>query len=158
MGVPIDAVVIDWQHWSPGEWGSLPLRPGTLSRSGRQWSRDLHAMHVHLPVSVWPRFDLGTANAQALEEAGGLLAPHVQERLSDRRRPLVRRLEPRARALLGPDPRQNYGGQGFDAWWLDASEPELGGEWGELAHLQTAAGPGAEVFNSYPLLHTTASS
>ena len=32
--------------------------------------------------------------------------------------------------------RQNYGAMGFDAWWLDASEPELGGNWGELAQLQ----------------------
>ena len=34
-------------------------------------------------------------------------------------------------------------------------EAELGGKWGEFRAFQTAAGPGAEVFNAYPLLHTT---
>jgi alpha-D-xyloside xylohydrolase len=28
-----------------------------------------------MPVSVWPRFDAGTANAQELEKAGGLFIP-----------------------------------------------------------------------------------
>jgi alpha-D-xyloside xylohydrolase len=38
---------------------------------------------------------------------------------------------------------------------MDASEPELGGNWGEMSRLTTNAGPGAKVFNAYPLEHTT---
>ena len=43
----------------------------------------------------------------------------------------------------------------MDGWWLDASEPELIGKWGEYRNFQTAGGPGAAVFNAYPLMHTT---
>ena len=38
---------------------------------------------------------------------------------------------------------------------MDASEAELGGKWGEMRELTTAAGPGAKVFNAYPLMHST---
>jgi alpha-D-xyloside xylohydrolase len=45
---------------------------------------------------------------------------------------------------------------GVDAWWLDASEAELSGKWGEFRNFKTALGPGALVFNAYPLEHTRA--
>ena len=44
---------------------------------------------------------------------------------------------------------------GFDGWWLDAPEPELAGKWGEFRDFRTSAGPGAQVFNAYPLMHST---
>ena len=34
----------------------------------------------------------------------------------------------------------------WDGWWLDASEAELSGNWGEMRKLQTAAGPGDVVY------------
>ena len=45
---------------------------------------------------------------------------------------------------------------GLDGWWLDASEPELSGNWGEFRDLQNRRRPRATVFNAYPLLHTAA--
>ncbi len=50
---------------------------------------------------------------------------------------------------------KNLFSRGFDGWWLDASEAELGGKWGRMREIATAGGPGAGVFNTYPLLHTT---
>jgi len=44
----------------------------------------------------------------------------------------------------------------IDAWWLDASEAELSGRWGEFRDFQTALGSGATVYNAYPLEHTRA--
>jgi len=49
---------------------------------------------------------------------------------------------------------KRLGKTGFDGWWLDASEAELGGGWGQMRDLQTAKGPGALVYNAYPLYHT----
>ena len=155
MGVPIDAVVTDWQHWRPGEWGAMKFDPARWP-DPKTFVQQMHALHVHLPVSVWARFDPDTANAKALDAIGGLFAPtfpNVYPRGFGR---WYDAWNPKARALYWSMIRDNYGAEGFDAWWLDASEPELGGNWGELRNLPTAAGPGAEVFNSYPLLHTTA--
>jgi alpha-D-xyloside xylohydrolase len=155
MGVPLDAIVTDWQHWRPDEWGAMKFDPARWP-DPKAMAVQMHAMHVHLPVSVWARFDAGTANAKALDAAGGLFAPTFRNVYPGGTGRWYDAWNPQARALYGAMIRDSYAAQGFDAWWLDASEPELGGNWGELRHLATAAGPGSEVFNSYPLLHTSA--
>ena len=155
MGVPLDAVVQDWQYWRPGEWGSHQFDPARFPDPAGL-IRSLDGMHVHLPISIWARFDPGTAHAQALEAAGGLFPltyknvyPRGEGRWYDAWNPV-------ARDLYWRQIMQSLGTMGFEAWWLDASEAELGGHWGEMRQVQTAAGPGAEVYNSYPLLHTSA--
>lgn len=155
MGVPIDAVVMDWQHWSPGQWGSFRFDRARFPDPAAMVS-DLAAIHVHMPVSVWARLDPETANAKALDAVGGLFAPTFKNVYPTGFGRWYDAWNPKARALYWDLIRHNYGAQGFDSWWLDASEPELGGDWGELRKLQTAAGPGADLFNSYPLLHTSA--
>ena len=155
MGVPLDAVVTDWQHWRPGEWGAMRFDPNRWP-DPKGMVDTMHAMHVHLPVSVWARFDPDTANAKALANAGGLLAPTFKNVYPGGFGRWYDAWNSKARALYWEMIRGSYAVQGFDAWWLDASEPELGGDWGELRKIATAAGPGREVFNSYPLLHTTA--
>lgn len=153
-GIPIDAVVMDWQHWSPGQWGSFRFDSARFPDPAGM-VHELAAMHVHMPVSIWARFDLGTASEQELDKAGGLLTPTFKNVYPTGEGRWYDAWNPRARALYWDLVRKNYGAMGFDAWWLDASEPELGGNWGELRQLQTAAGPGAEVYNSFPLLHTS---
>jgi alpha-D-xyloside xylohydrolase len=154
MGVPIDAVVIDWQHWQPGDWGAHRFAPARFPDPAAM-VREAGAMHVRLPVSIWARFDPDTANAKELDAAGGLFPPTYKNVYPYGFGRWYDAWNPKARAIYWDQIRRSYGGQGFRAWWLDASEPELGGEWGQLRQLTTAAGPGAEVFNSYPLLHTT---
>jgi alpha-D-xyloside xylohydrolase len=155
MGIPIDAIVTDWQHWRPGEWGAMKFDPARWP-DPKAFVEELHAMHVHLPVSIWARFDPGTDNAKTLDAMGGLFAPTFRNVYPSGFGRWYDAWNPKARALYGKMISASYAAQGFDAWWLDASEPELGGNWGELRDLPTAAGPGRDVFNSYPLLHTTA--
>ena len=155
MGVPLDAVVTDWQHWRPGEWGAMRFDPDRWP-DPKGMVDAMHAMHVHLPVSIWARFDPDSANARALADAGGLFSPTFKNVYPGGFGRWYDAWNSKARALYWGMIRGSYAVQGFDAWWLDASEPELGGDWGELRNIATAAGPGREVFNSYPLLHTTA--
>jgi alpha-D-xyloside xylohydrolase len=154
MGVPIDAVVIDWQHWRPGDWGAMKFDPARFPDPGAM-VREADAMHVRLPVSIWARFDPDTANTKELDASGGLFPPTYKNVYPNGFGRWYDAWNPKARAIYWDQIRRGYGGQGFKAWWLDASEPELGGEWGQLRELTTAAGPGAEVYNSFPLLHTT---
>lgn len=155
MGVPIDAVVTDWQHWRAGQWGAMKFDPARWP-DPKSFVEQMHALNVHLPVSVWARFDPDTANAKALDAIGGLFAPTFKNVWPYGSGRWYDAWNPQARSLYWSMISKTYGAEGFDSWWLDASEPELGGNWGELRDLKTAAGPGAEVFNSYPLLHTTA--
>jgi len=155
MGVPIDAVVQDWQHWRPGDWGAHKFDPARFPDPAAM-ARSLAELHVHMPVSVWARFDPGTGNARELEAAGALFPPTYRNVYPPGEGRWYDAWNPVGRDLYWKQILRSYGAQGFRAWWLDASEAELGGKWGEMRELQTAAGPGREVYNSYPLLHTTA--
>ena len=43
--------------------------------------------------------------------------------------------------------------KGVDGWWLDAPEPEISGM--GFRTYKTPMGPGYEVYNAYPLMHST---
>src|SRR6185312_3400534 len=60
---------------------------------------------------------------------------------------------PAARKLYWSLMRDQIFNKGVDAWWLDASEPEVNME--EFRKAPTAAGLGAQVLNGWPLMHTT---
>ena len=155
LNLPFDAVVQDWQYWQPGQWGSHRFDPARFPDPAGMVGT-LHGEHVHAIISIWARLDPGTANAAELDTAGALFRktypnvyPAGQGRWYDA-------WNPKGREIYWRQIMQNLGTLGFDGWWLDASEAELGGNWGEMRDVSTAAGPGAVVYNAYPLMHTTA--
>lgn len=155
LGVPLDAVVQDWQYWGKDGWGSHAFDPARFPNPGAM-VKQLHDMQVHAIVSVWPRFDLATANLAELDAAGAAypltytnVYPEGVGRWYDA-------YSEAGRAIYWKQIMRNLGTLDFDGWWLDGSEAELGGDWGQLRNVTTAHGPGAEVYNAYPLLHTTA--
>jgi alpha-D-xyloside xylohydrolase len=155
MNVPFDAVIQDWQYWLPGQWGSHRFDPARYPDPAAM-VKTLHDEHVHTIISVWARLDPGTDNTRALDAAGALFPktyPNVYPAGHGR---WYDAWNAKGRDLYWRQVMGNLGTLGFDGWWLDASEAELGGQWGEMREVTTAAGPGAEVYNSYPLMHTTA--
>jgi len=155
LNLPFDAVVQDWQYWQPGQWGSHRFDPVRFPDPAGM-VKTLHDEHVHAIISVWARLDPGTANAVELEKAGALFPktyPNVYPAGHGR---WYDAWNPQGRDLYWRQVMRNLGTLGFDGWWLDASEAELGGNWGEMRDVTTAAGPGAVVYNAYPLMHTTA--
>ena len=153
LGAPLDGVIQDWFYWKPGEWGSHVMDPARYPDPAAM-NTSLHKDHVHTMISVWARFDKGLENADELEKIGGLFPrtsnvyPAGEGRWYDA-------YSPAARDLYWRQIMRTLGKEGWDGWWLDASEAELSGNWGEMRGLQTAAGPGEVVYNAYPLLHTT---
>jgi len=155
MKIPLDAIVQDWQYWKPGEWGSHRMDPARFP-DPRGMLDTLHRQNLHSIVSIWPRFDLGLDTTTALEAAGGLypkVYPNVYPAGEGR---WYDAFSAPARASYWRYVSERLGRLGFDGYWLDGSEAELGGRWGEMRDVTTAAGPGAAVYNAYPLLHTTA--
>jgi alpha-D-xyloside xylohydrolase len=158
MQVPLDGIIQDWQYWPKDKWGSHQFDP-TRYPHPAQMIQGLHAMHAHVMISVWARFDVGTSNYNELERAGALYAtalpgfswfdPKETNKYYDAFNPVARRLYWR-------EMDNQLFKLGIDAWWLDASEPELSIHWGEFRQYQTALGPASNVFNAYPLMHTTA--
>ncbi len=153
--IPLDGIIQDWQYWSPGPWGSHRLDPSRYY-DPKGMLRKLHDENIHMLISVWAKFDTTGANYNELDKAGALyepiiasVYPHGQQRWYDA-------FNPTARTIYWNQISKNLFTLGIDGWWLDATEPELSGHWGEFRNFTTAAGPGAKVFNAYPLMTTSA--
>ena len=154
LGVPLDGIIQDWQYWTNGGWGSHAFDPARYANPA-EMVKDLHAMHAHVLISIWPKFDLGTENSMAMEKAGALYPPVLPSVYPKGRQKWYDPFNANGRKTYWSLVSKDLFSLGFDGWWLDASEGEFGGKWGEFREFQTAAGLGAEVFNAYPLLHTT---
>lgn len=159
--IPLDCIIQDWQWWWDNQntsignpWGShifyAPDYPDPTNLM-----TTLHGLNAHAIISVWARFDVGIQNANELDAVGGLFTnvlnnvwPPGQGRWYDP-------FNSAARQVYWSQISQHIFSTGFDGWWFDASEAELSGNWGEFRSYNTAAGPGAKVFNAYPLMHTT---
>jgi alpha-D-xyloside xylohydrolase len=152
--IPIDAVVLDWLYWLPHPWGSHRFGDGFPDPAAM--NRSLQEMNLHCVISVWPKFERGSDHHAALA-SGGLLFPTTFPHVFPPG-------EGQWYDAFNPEAQRVYWQQiatqllplGFDGWWLDATEPELGGQWGEMRAVTTAAGPGDRVYNAYPLLATKA--
>ena len=154
MGVPLDGIIQDWQYWSPAPWGSHEFDPKRYPDPAGMF-KQLHDEHVHALISVWPKFDTGCSNAVELAKAGALypqVIPYVYPKGQGQ---WYDPFSAAGRRVYWKQISKNIFSRGVDGWWLDASEAELSGKWGEFRGFNTADGPGAKVFNAYPLMHTT---
>jgi alpha-D-xyloside xylohydrolase len=154
LGVPLDGIIQDWQYWTNGGWGSHAFDPARYSNPA-EMVKDLHAMNAHVLISIWPKFDLGTENFKEFEKAGALYPPVLASVFPKGQQKWYDPFNADGRKIYWAQVSKKLFGLGFDGWWLDASEAEFSGKWGEFRAFQTAAGPGAEVFNAYPLMHTS---
>ena len=153
-GVPLDGIIQDWQYWTNGGWGSHEFDPARYPDPAAM-VRTLHEMNAHLLISVWPKFDLGTQNFKELEHAGVFYSPTLPSVYPKGQQKWYDPFNPDGRRIYWKQMSKRLFSLGFDGWWLDASEPELSGKWGEFRTFPTAAGLGATVFNAYPLMHST---
>lgn len=152
-GIPIDGIIQDWQYWKEGQWGAHQFDEKRYPDADKMVA-DIHALNMHTIVSVWARFDKDTDTRKELDQAG-VLFPQTYNNVY----PVGtgRWYDPygKGRDIYWQQISRRLGKNGFDGWWLDGSEAELGGEWGQMRDVETARGPGSLVYNAYPLFHTT---
>lgn len=153
LHIPLDGIIQDWQYWNKGGWGSHEFDTNRYPDAAAM-TKAVHDAHAHIIISVWARFDLGLQNLAELEKAGAvypLVYPNVYPKGEGK---WYDPFNPKGRELYWKFLSEKLFARGFDGWWMDASEAELGGHWGEMRDLTTGAGPGAKVLNAYPLEHT----
>jgi alpha-D-xyloside xylohydrolase len=151
--IPLDAVIQDWQYWLPGGWGSHEFDPARYPDPAGM-VKAVHDANAHIIISIWPRFDLGLTNLGRLEQAGVAFPPVYPNVYPPGKGKWYDPYSAEGRRLYWKFLSEKLYPLGFDGWWMDASEAELGGNWGEMRNLVTGAGPGAKVFNAYPLMHS----
>lgn len=149
--LPIDNIVQDWFYWDPYPWGSHQFDPKRYPDPQAAFKKLHDDYHMHLMISVWGKFMPGSAqypdpNFDTMN-AKGYLYPATSEasRYYDA-------FNPQARKLYWSFMLDQLFNKGIDAWWLDASEPEM--DMKVLRTIKTGAGLGAFVLNAWPLMHT----
>ena len=156
---PLDVIVQDWQYWRDGAWGSHDFDPSRFP-DPEAMTRRIHALGARVMISVWPRFYPGTAHFDELERAGHLYPLNLATQTKDwlgNVFTVYDAFSPEARRVYWRQVERSLFAKGIDAFWLDASEPEvLQNQWpDDLATRMspTALGPGARVMSAYPLVH-----
>jgi alpha-D-xyloside xylohydrolase len=162
-GIPIDNIVQDWFYWRAPEWGSHEF-DATRFPDPAGWIRTIHdKYHARLMISVWPKFHEGTKNFEELQARGFLYRPNLDEGIHDwtqHRYTFYDAFNPGARKLFWSQMDRELFRKGVDAWWLDATEPEVTHSpmLEDLrSHMNpTALGTGSRVLNAYPLMNSEA--
>lgn len=160
-GYPLDAIVQDWQYWKEYGWNALRFS-NQYDPHIEETIQALHDQNVQLMISVWPNFDDNEKNEAYHEfrQKGYLMDDSALKGLGSYtaamqgfRKNYYDVWNPRARSALWTRMEENLYRKGVDAWWLDASEPNLWSIQGAYHMYNTCRGPAAEYLNAYPLLH-----
>jgi alpha-D-xyloside xylohydrolase len=150
--LPIDDLVIDWFHYT--KMGEMDMDPAKWPDPAAM-NRELHQLHFHTMISVWPRFVPESRFYSTVLKNGwfehGADGTPTNGLPYDRAGADIDTTDPEARKWYWSIIRDNYINKGFDAFWADETEPDLPPN-GSYWHI----GPGTEFFNVFPLFHTSA--
>lgn len=156
--IPFDNIVQDWFYWNADQWGSHQFDPARFPDAAG-WIKEVHDLHSQLMISVWGKFYPNTDNAKEMQAHGFLYQPNLAEHVKDWvnfEYTFYDAFNPAARALYWDQIDRNLFQKGIDAWWLDATEPDLAPSPPTLAGQEkymnpTALGPASKVLNGYAL-------
>ncbi len=174
---PIDNIVQDWQYWVPNGWGTHQFDPSRYPDPQGLLDAIHKTYNAHFMISVWPKFYTNTDNYKALAAGGFVFTPNVTGGdLDFVGYPFTYydAFNPAARALYWSQIDKRLFSLGVDAWWLDASEPEIvegdanatgGGPFSSIAsqiatnstHMNpTFLGSGSRMHNAFALVNSQA--
>ncbi len=161
-GIPFDNIVQDWFYWPENAWGSHRFDPQRFPDPDG-WIRAIHQRNARLMISVWGKFYPGTENFEAMRSRGYLYEHNLKEGLRDWVGPgypytFYDAFNPEARKLFWDQIDRALFRRGPDAWWMDATEPDLTPTPtldGQRTHMHpTALGSGSRMLNAYPLMNS----
>ena len=162
--VPIDNIVQDWFYWREDQWGSHEFDPARFPNP-KQMVDDVHNMGGHIMISVWPKFYVNTEHYKEFDANGWMYQQAVKDDIHDWVGPgyvgsFYDAYSAPARLLFWNQMKDHLYPLGFDAWWMDASEPNIRDctdiEYRKLLCGPTALGTSDEYFNAYALMNAEA--
>ena len=162
--IPIDNIVIDWLHWKQDAWGSHEFDRDRFPNP-KGMVDTIHDMHGRVMISVWPKFYVTTDHYKEFDKNGWMYQLPVKDSIRDWVGPgylgsFYDAYDPDARKLFWKQIEDHYVPLRMDAWWMDASEPNIR----DCTDLQyrkdlitpTALGPSTKYFNAYGLMNAEA--
>ncbi|MET3121287.1 alpha-D-xyloside xylohydrolase [Oxalobacteraceae bacterium GrIS 2.11] len=163
-GWPLDNIVQDWFYWPEDGWGSHDFDK-TRFPDPKEMVDAVHKNHAHIMLSIWGKYYPNTDNYKELDAAGHMWRQNVINGDVDWVGPGYKNshYDPytqEARDIYYRQIKTKLGPLGFDAWWMDNSEPDV------LSNTRpedfkkligpTMYGAGEITFNPYSLMHTKA--
>jgi len=159
--IPIDNIVQDWSYWPVDAWGShefdkkrFPDPQGMVDA--------IHEMDGRIMISVWPKFYYTTDHFKAFDEKGWMYRLAVEDSIRDWIYPgfigsFYDSYSEGARQLFWDQMNDKLYTFGMDAWWMDASEPDIlsnaSMDYRKALMNPTALGSSTEYFNAYGLMN-----
>ena len=163
--IPVDNIVQDWQYWAPDQWGSHEFEASRFPEPEAMLD-SIHALHARYMISVWPKFYTNTEHYQELKAAGYAYIHAEDTAIVDwlgHRQSFYDAYAPGGRKMFWDQiDRSLYSryGRKIDAWWMDASEPNLRDclpmDYLKWLLTPTALGPSTEYLNAYSLVNADA--
>lgn len=162
--IPLDNIVIDWLHWPQDAWGSHEFDSKRFP-DPKGMVDSIHAMNARVMISVWPKFYTTTEHYKEFDRNGWMYQGAVRDSIRDWVGPgylgsFYDAYEPEARKLFWSQINDHYMPLGIDAWWMDASEPNIRDctdiQYRKDLITPTALGPSAKYFNAYALMNAEA--
>ena len=163
-GIGLDNIVLDWSHWEEPSWGSHEFDKSRFP-DPKQMVDSVHAMGARFMISVWPKFYCTTEHYRELDALGAIYPRAVQDSIRD----WIGRgyigsfydaYNPEARKLFWGQMSDHYLPLGVDAWWMDASEPDILSN-ASLDYRKALSGPtylgsSTRYLNTYALMNAEA--
>jgi alpha-D-xyloside xylohydrolase len=163
-GIPIDNIVLDWSYWPVDAWGSHEFDPEFFP-DPKGMVDQVHSLNARIMISVWPKFYITTEHYREFDSHGWMYRRAVTDSIRDwiGKGYIGSFYDPYsqgARDLFWNQIREHLYTKGFDAWWMDASEPDILSnasiEYRKQLSTPTALGPSARYFNTYALMNAMA--
>lgn len=161
--IPLDNIVLDWQYWKDPEWGSHAFDERRFP-DPKGMINELHdRFNAHLMISVWPKFYKGTKHYAEMQEKGFLFMNNIEKKRKDwvgkgYESTFYDPFNEEAGKLFWKQIDTSLNRLGVDAWWLDATEPDMHSnlslEERKKNMNPTAIGSGARYFNAYSLVNS----
>ena len=169
--IPIDNIVQDWNYWPENQWGSHEFEASRYPNP-QVMLDSVHAMGGRFMISVWPKFYCNTDNYKELDAKGWMYRQSMTDDIHDwvgpgykngfydaydagARKMFWRQMDEKLYSKYNHD-----GIAGVDAWWMDASEPNVRDctpMWYRKALCgPTALGTSTEYFNAYSTVNADA--
>lgn len=163
-GWPLDNIVQDWFYWPENGWGSHDFDKVRFPNP-KAMVDEIHKNHARVMLSIWGKFYADTDNYKELKSKGHMWTKNVENGDLDWVGPGYKNshYDPytqEARDIYYRQLKTKLVDQGFDAWWMDNSEPDI------LSNTRpedfkkligpTVYGAGEITFNAYSLMHTKA--
>lgn len=162
--IPVDNIVLDWSYWPEDAWGSHEFDAARFP-DPEGMVQGVHDLNAQIMISVWPKFYASTEHYKEFDDKGWMYRQATNDSIRDwigkgYIGSFYDAYSEDARTLFWNQMQEHLYTKGFDAWWMDASEPDILSnasiEYRKKLMNPTALGPSTKYFNTYALMNAMA--